>query len=466
MPVVPATAPPSATSAPSSPPRVPEVAPAPVAPLVPPAEATADLTHPRVLLTPTLPNGFALDGALEEWAGAHEGSGDWLALVFTEAGMIVAGELSTERATLRLTMPRPSLPPIGTAFGRAGVLPEYNCEFVWFVGTPLSPAESRACREVLRTDAAFRDAYEAEFSRSYVLDSFCARKPGSRATLPTINGAPGKCAADAGRLRIETTVSARELPRVSLVPTSSVRAVLTPSNLAPEEREPAENLSLPAPVVFASPKGLLGALSTMTEPPTGSYSERLAPALSYQPGRNDSLMAHGHRYIGLNPGSLSWIDTDPTRLVATKVVLPATGTRLGRTELRVLPPEISLLAWLVDGIPKQFFPYEGIVRVLVRDGELQVLQALEGMDDASLRPQVTWKFLRVSSDGEVLPGEYEQEVTYSTLSLGVADRAFHDATFSRIGGYLASGKWHEPDAAKRVSWRYDPKLRLYVQVVD
>ncbi len=419
-----------------------------------------------MLLTPALPNGFALDGALEEWAGAHAGSGDWLALVFTEAGMIVAGELSTERATLRLTMPHMSLPPIGTAFGRAGVLPEYNCEFVWFVGTPLSPAESRACRQVLRTDAAFRDAYEAEFTRSYVLDSFCARKPGSPATLPTIDGAPGKCAAYAGRLRIETTVAARELPRVSLVPTRGVRAVLTPSNLAAEEREPAENLSLPAPVVFASPKGLLGALSTMTEPPTGSYSERYDPALSYQPGRDDSLLAHGHRYIGHHPWSLFWIDTDPTRLVATKVVLPATGTRLGRTELRVLPPEISLLALLVDGTPKQFLPYQGVVRALVRDDELQVLQAVEGMDDASLMPQVTWKFLRVSSDGEVLRGEDDQDVTYSTLSLGVADRAFHDATFSRIGGYLASGKWHEPDVAKRVSWRYDPKLRHYVQVVD
>lgn len=370
-------------------------------------------------------------------------------MAFTAQGVVVAGQLSTERATLELTLPSMPLPRVGARFERAGVLAEYSCVRKLWTEELLSPKESEACFSQLREDAAYREKYEASFVRAYLIDQFCIRSPGSKDSLPTIDGRAGRCRVEDGKLAIETTLAARALPRLGMCVPSEVTIRLQRS---PNSIEQTVH-TLPAPWNFDSNLRLRQVLCERYEAPRDPNYD---PALSYQPGADGAITAHGHQFVGRSRDALNWITTNPTRLVTKVLTLPKAGIRLGRVEVRVLPPELAAALVLVDQVPTSLVITRGEPHVLVRDGEIQLVQSVNGVDDASLRAAVNWEFKRISQEGTVLEGE---EV--SSLSFGQLDQPYHDATFSRIGARRTSARGVVPDEASLVEWRYVSKERRY-----
>lgn len=342
-------------------------------------------------------------------------------------GLVLSGAVSLPEVRLQITMPQMSLPEWATHIGRAGEYERYGCEDVPWPGEALKPKEAEACRDIAAEYASVEATYKAQFTITYVVDDHCIYIPDSTAVPATIGARPGICKSANGKLTFETTLANQSLPMLGQAPMSELEAVVwsnAPGAPVPILRQ---TLTLPNPVeVGPSAKVMALIFEHLKGQSAGALLRRASPALAYRADGMDSIRVYAL------PGWTGQSDilmrhVDPKRVVFHDYDLSKPGTRLGRVEIRFLPPELAGALTLLDDRPKSVLPVYPHHVVLKRDGELQVLSWDSGTLDAAGREAVTYSSVHIGVNGEVANAQ-----DWSTAEWD-SSQEFHDAAFNRVG---------------------------------
>ncbi len=367
----------------------------------PPPRAPSPLVS--VMAPDKLPANLAIDGDVAEWGSLLpppapppppdpnlRDAPSHLAFVVTKDAAFLAADLaevSKDGIWFSFAFADAPLPNIGF-MTRGGGVTEFDCETDPGTQEPLAPETAKHCQEVVARHAAFVEAHEARFERTFRLNGqglFWIGKSGALEPVP--NSLAAMKRTERG-MTVEARIPVAAYPRASEVPLTQTYAHAIAATAATPPDVPGNEwigLAVPAPLHFEPHAALRAAAYERT------HTSMYPLGFSYHPAEPDRIETV--RYPG-------W---DASSVVVSEKPLYVPERKLGDLEIGYASAVRPAVAVFKAGAFVELVDLEGEpVGSVERNKEIHVFSYSDMTADDSPGLMARWSVLAVAADGSTL----------------------------------------------------------------